>query len=69
MVRRNRNSSSIEATLKQRYGDLVLSTTIPDLIEADTSTILKRSLVNADRSRLGQLYNAAALELLRRMEG
>ena len=69
MVRRNRNSASIEATLKQRYGDLVLSTIIPDLIEADTSTILKRSLVNADRSRLGQLYREAANELLHRMEG
>ena len=69
MVRKNRNSAAIEAALKERYGDIVLNTTIPDLLEADTSTIQKRSLVNADRSRLGQLYNAAALELLRRMEG
>ena len=69
MVRKNRNSAAIEAALKERYGDIVLNTTIPGLLEADTSTIQKRSLVNADRSRLGQLYNAAALELLRRMEG
>ena len=33
------------------------------------STIQKRSLVNADRSRLGQLYTEAATELLHRMEG
>ena len=69
MVKRNRNSSSIEAALRQRYGDILLSTVIPDLVEADTSTIQKRSLVNADRSRLGQLYTEAAKELLHRMEG
>lgn len=69
MTRRNKNSEAIEALLKQRYGDIVLETTIPDLIEADTSTIQKRSLVNVDKSRLGQKFTAAASELLGRLEG
>lgn len=69
MTRHNRNSNYIEELLKKRYGDLVLKTTIPDLVEADTSTIQKRSLVNVDRSRLGQLYKDAASELMSRMEG
>lgn len=66
MTRQNRNSNCIEKLLKERYGDLVLKTTIPDLVEADTSTIQKRSLVNVDRSRLGQLYKDAASELMSR---
>jgi chromosome partitioning protein len=69
MTRHNKNSGGIEQVLKNRYGDIVLNTTIPDLVEADTSTIQKRSLVNVDRSRLGQLFKNAASELMERMEG
>ena len=69
MTRRNKNSEAIEALLKERYGDIVLKTTIPDLLEADTSTIQQRSLVSVEKSRLGQKFRAAASELMRRMEG
>lgn len=69
MTRRNKNSEGIEALLKARYGDIVLETTIPDLVEADTSTIMRRSLVNVDKSRLGQKYKDAASELMGRLEG
>lgn len=67
MVRRNRNSQYVEEKIRGTFGDKVFQTTIPELVEADTSTMMQCSLVSAN-SRLGKLYEAVCDEFLAMQE-
>lgn len=63
MVRRNRNAQYVEETVRAEFGEKVFQTTIPELVEADTSTMMQCSLVSAN-SRLGQLFEKVCDEFL-----
>lgn len=66
MVDNTNMSKAVEEQLRERFPELTYQTVIRRSVEATNSTYEQRSLVNTDKSRLGEQYAGMVSEFLQR---